>query len=514
MHETLANSIPVPDDKTEPCPEKPIIRILIYTDDPISVTDDELIPFGVGRLKKHLKLHEPAFAKLCVELKSRNEDEDNHANCRLDDSILKAKEPYHQIWFFGIHQVNRSPYTLEFPVGGGPRSELEDDEVEGLKCWMATGGVLIAGDHANPDPRSSIPSGDQFCPVGVNHETFLGLGRAIGHKVPRAGELRKWKGPPTRCTEDNFNTQVLTTGTDYEEDTLEKDATPQEVLPEFFDDLGNPVPRGGPHPLFTDRYGRPIKVFPDHMHEGRLVFPEKLDKKLWLKVNGVQPRPYAVAYGIDRSERTILPIVAAYDGHRAGVGRIVADSTWHHYFNDNLTMLRAGEGDGPHAESIGQYYGNLALWLSPAAMLRAMACVMFHWLASQPRIMEEAGSGALNVGRTALSLLTQVASPCEIQELLQVFVPALLRAKFEMLRFPPKATADSWLPSQELILGLTVSLFHQAATASPDLLMSEADAAKRDETLIQKGLRGAFIAQADALRRSERDARSFFKLFT
>lgn len=514
MNETLANSIPVSGGETQPCLEKPIIRILIYTDDPISVTDDEIPPFGVGRLKKHLKLHEPAFAKLCVELKSRNKDEGSHADCRLDDSILKAKEPYHQIWFFGIHQVNRSPYTLEFPIGGGPRSELEDDEVEGLKCWMATGGVLIAGDHANPDPRGIIPNDDQFCPTGVDHETFFGLGRAIGHRVPRAGELRKWQGPPTRCTEDNFNTQVLTTGTDYEEDSLEKDATPQEVLPEFFDDLGNPVPRGRPHLLFTDRDGRPIKVFPDHMHEGRLLFPKKLDEKLWPKVNDVQPRPYAVAYGIDRGERTILPIVAAYDGHRVAVGRIVADTTWHHYFNDNLTMLRAGEGDGPHAESIGQYYGNLALWLSPAEIHQAMACYMFRWLASQPRIMEEAGSGALNVGSTALNLLKQVASPCEINELLRAYAPARLRAKCKMLRFPTTATDGSRLPSQEFILGHTISLFHQAATAAADSRLSEAETAKRDESLIEEGLRGALIARADALRKSARDARSFTKLFT
>ena len=33
---------------------------------------------------------------------------------------------------------------------------------------------------------------------------------------------------------------------------------------------------------------------------------------------------------------------ATYDGHRADVGRVVCDSTWHHFVNVNLTGIFEG----------------------------------------------------------------------------------------------------------------------------------------------------------------------------
>lgn len=76
-------------------------------------------------------------------------------------------------------------------------------------------------------------------------------------------------------------------------------------------------------------------------------------------------------------------VVGAFDGHRAGVGRVVVDATWHHWFDMNLVGLPAGfplqsddqrkrlgftspENQGPeHLRRICRYFYNVADWLSP-----------------------------------------------------------------------------------------------------------------------------------------------------
>jgi hypothetical protein len=67
----------------------------------------------------------------------------------------------------------------------------------------------------------------------------------------------------------------------------------------------------------------------------------------------------------------IYYIVIAYDGSIAGVGRIVADSTWHHHMNVNLKGFPPGDS---MIAQFARFYVNLAVWLSPpatAVILRA-----------------------------------------------------------------------------------------------------------------------------------------------
>jgi hypothetical protein len=489
-------------DDEDPQPEKVPIKILIYTDDPSVVKEDHGL-FGIGTMRSHLTAHEPAFAKISVSFVSRNSDRDHHADNKLD-AVLDKERP-DQIWFFGIHQINKPEYTLGIPGGGGPSSELDANELLKLEEWMSVGGtehsiglgVLMTGDHANPHPDTVIPEGcDEFCPTGLDHKKFLCLGRAIGHAVPRAGKLREWIGPPTRCVEDNFNTQVLTSGSDIERPRFQIDDTPQKLMLETFDAQGNPLPDGEPHPLFRGKKGRRIDVFPDHMHEGAVIVPKALDPDIWPRKAQVQPAPREVAFGTNKRNGHRITIAAAYDGDSVDVGRIVADSTWHHYLNINLTSFPPTAPAGSPGDLIGQFYSNLAIWLCPLAKRRAMGQAMFRWLATHPLMLEEVGSGPLNVGGTAYGILAQMASQGEINELFQATCPNTLRRQVESIHFPDSASTNSHLPSKQLILGSVINEYHR--------VMAESYAASKvsDASIIERGFSQAFVIKTVKLLQS------------
>ncbi|HXT88003.1 MAG TPA: hypothetical protein VN714_01985, partial [Trebonia sp.] len=69
------------------------------------------------------------------------------------------------------------------------------------------------------------------------------------------------------------------------------------------------------------------------MHEGALAFPSSYPTPEWPSGPFGQPTPEVVARGTDKRFAATYDLVSAYDGSMASVGRIVADSTWHHYFH-------------------------------------------------------------------------------------------------------------------------------------------------------------------------------------
>lgn len=75
--------------------------------------------------------------------------------------------------------------------------------------------------------------------------------------------------------------------------------------------------------------------------------------------------------------------IAIYDGHRADVGRVLTDATWHHFINVNLTGENGTAGPkglGFLASTAGQdvydeikaYFLNIAQWLSPPKKISCM----------------------------------------------------------------------------------------------------------------------------------------------
>lgn len=432
--------------------EPPLLKILLYTDDPEVVPpDNPNKDLGLAFLLEHLNTRGLTFANLRVKWVSRYSSIQASADQKLDAVLERERQTNHQfdeIWVFGFHQSNTDTVSVKVFERGGPEAELTANEVSALEQWMETagppeaagGGVLITGDHNHPRPRNAIAGRNQLCPDRSIDAAFLGRGRAIGRCVPRAGQLRKWENEPTNLEHSSNSTL---TG-------FESDATPQELILCPLDAAGNPDPYGQPHPIFRYKRGW-IKVFPDHVHEGQLIQPEVWNPQLWPG----QARPHVVARGIDKRHCKLVDLLMTYNGDLVNLGRIVADSSWHHYFNINLMQFRPPGQDGSATDQLGQFYSNLAVWLAPRARRYEMALAMLWRLASYSALLEPLDD-VKNIGTQAYSRLLQVASPCEVHELIQILVPA----RFGMISLPEGNSGLSALPSQEMLLGHILNAYH------------------------------------------------------
>ena len=138
-----------------------------------------------------------------------------------------------------------------------------------------------------------------------------------------------------------------------------------------------------------------IEHFPDHMHEGGVFEDDAVRLNDPLDIPGyegdeyplvrpvvattaaaapretvwIRPRPQVIAYGLTThlSAPRRFPMISAYDGDPVPVGRVVVDSTWHHWFTMNLVGLR--DHAPGYYTGMQDYYRNVALWLvhPPAA---------------------------------------------------------------------------------------------------------------------------------------------------
>lgn len=439
--------------------EIPTIKILLYADDPDDVTESsgKRQPLSLGLMLARLHAHEPASAHLDTRFVSRYKL-GNPKFINKIDQVLE-RESFDQIWFFGLNQINLKNFSTVFE--GGPENELDAAEVSALREWMqvdeASGfpgvGVLMTGDHSNQRPGNAADNLNPPCPDTGAKAQFLGLGRAIGRCVPRAGQLRKWEGEPTSRPGERHNT-VANPGEEF-------DGIAQCLILRNVNEVGEPDSQGEPHPLFFYRSGQFITAFPDHTHEGSLDRPETFDPKIWPPSlnQGPQPLPHVVAYGINQRTSDRIDLIAAYHGDRAGVGRIVADSTWHHYFNFNLRGLPHPAPEGSAADQIGQFYANLAVWLSPPSKRRKMAHAIFWELAKYTMRLERRSDDPepeFTSGNAAYGVLSQVASPCEVNELLHAVIPE----RYGALKFSEGSMVLSDIPSRELLLGSIICSYH------------------------------------------------------
>jgi hypothetical protein len=302
-----------------------------------------------------------------------------------------------------------------YPSDPDPTSVALLAEAAAVAAYMEGGGGFFAtGDHAN--------LGGQLC----------GL-------IPRVRSMRRWwasggpNGEPaapeplgagrhdtTRSGPDNV--------TNFED---QSDDVPQVISPTLYWAgfevyHGYPSHRFLPHPLLCSPEGM-VNVLPDHMHEGQVEVPGSLATRTFT-LGGNQVREYpdyvptnppqgyvvgplapeVVATGTvlpgvtspaldPQHQHTTTPangttfgVVGAWDGHRVGKGRVAVDSTWHHFFDINLSGDRYLEDDSlpgnqlqkllgfyvadgsgnsvPNAayRAIRWYYRNIIYWLIPA----------------------------------------------------------------------------------------------------------------------------------------------------
>lgn len=296
-------------------------------------------------------------------------------NSKLPNNNLVIDQ-YDEIWCFGF---------------GGPNTN--DDELAALTTWMNAkkGGVFATGDHDT-------------------------LGQSLCNRIPRVGTMRAWTNaqgvPPangqTRIdTNRPFNADEIA-GAEEIEFGREGDTLPQQIRwATWMSHVHWPFRlHRRPHPVLCHPTLGPIDVMPDHPHEG-VVFdhvaqPDVGIDPITLTNNydfngvagaeypapgGVQPLPLVIAHGNTLADPPLqhekgdspakrFAMISVYDGHRADVGRVATDSTWHHWFNLNIAQIEAAGGD--HWEKIKRYYLNLAVWLAPPHIRRG--CFHLHAL--------------------------------------------------------------------------------------------------------------------------------------
>jgi hypothetical protein len=255
----------------------------------------------------------------------------------------------------------------------------------------------------SPLPAAQVAVITQFMQDGGgvfatgDHET---LGASLCGDIPRVRGMRRWKAastPPDAHNTTRFSTNI--SGSDEtEEFNDQSDINPQRLYLNFRTTAGGV---GTPHPLLQAKSPRrAIEVFPDHPHEGECLAPNvaALPVSEWPKdAVGGTVSPEAAAMSVSHgdgfvSKDALVPklfaAISAYDGHRANVGRVSTDSTWHHFLNINLdgtstglTGLQAPAGvDTDALTRIRQYYVNLATWLMPKKVRR---CLRFPVLVAE-----------------------------------------------------------------------------------------------------------------------------------
>ena len=375
------------------------IRILFYTDNPALEIEgnDEC----VCDVRRFIPLKLKGIANVDIQIMVRRGSPVEPA-VRLTSNLLKD---FHELWVFGF----RNDEDSEFMLG--------DDEVKDIYEWMKTGGVMLTGDHSEHPGISACSS--------VPHDSFLAIGFTLGSRIPRAEQLRVWKGPPTGCSvtelekSDTYNTQEPgSCSGNLDALCLQRDPNPQCLEPT----------QAPPHFLFTydyDEHGQPIPItkFPDHAHVGCVVeAPDVFDSRWPAR----PPFPQVVAKGCDKrpfTKQRVYNLVVAYDGDQAedsdgqGVGRIVADASFHHFINENLEGLPERDAvtknpkPGTPLDEIAQFYANLAYWLAPKKLRDEIKQDLLFRAIRHIDVFETLGNVPAMLGRVARQVLaTQVGA--------------------------------------------------------------------------------------------------------
>jgi hypothetical protein len=327
------------------------------------------------------------------------------ANFNLDD--------WDQVWLFG-------DLSADFP--------LEHCEVKLLAEWMDRGGgVFATGDHYN-------------------------LGASMCSRVPRVRTMRKWTPeqgvPPQYGGSRNETLQPSTGGEEFwEGDTIPQ---PIEVVqrPRLTEGVFS---NWFPHSLMDTPNGV-ITTFPDHMHEGQVIDDNQVVLDSSLDIPGYaqpeypywepvisggaarrlpgeelrfRPVPHVVAYGRTTNQffsTRRFGLVGSYDGDSVGLGRVVVDSTWHHWFSYNLHGF-VNDGPDIYYQRMQYYYRNIGVWLATPAQRQAMLYAAGWGLViSDPMAFPLGSSQSLwAAGRRAQDVMARTISPSMLLQLVSSF---------------------------------------------------------------------------------------------
>ena len=181
---------------------------------------------------------------------------------------------------------------------------------------------------------------------------------------------------------------------------------------------------------------------------------------------GVRPRPQVIAYGLTTNREAIpkrFGMVSAYDGDSAEVGRVVVDSTWHHWFSMNLVGLR-DQAPG-YYRGMQNYYRNVGMWLATPEQ-RASMLLAATWgvlVGKQPGAFSKA-MGIWELGERVLDVIGRTAPHCIVDELVSTF--ALKRAGSapgaRVAAKPPILMPSASIVNQAIVGGIAGELLDSA----------------------------------------------------
>jgi len=411
------------------------VNILMFTDASGGFDGRE---FGLSEILNVLAVAPGPWVRFNVTTAHRNNDASAMLkNFRFDAENLSQ---YDEIWMVAVQRLP---------------SYLSDAELRAISEFMANGGgVFATGDHED-------------------------LGGGLCARIPRVRNMRMWywpnpgpNGEPVAPKIDQANRHDTLTRRNGETIAFDhqSDDVPQEIMPVMYTRyIGFLRKASYPHPVLCGPNGV-LKRMPDHPHEGHCYEPSDLNLSFTFNgatfeeyptgAGGLRPTPEVIAHS-GNAHRDPADVkgalnaknfgsIGVYNGHQISIGRILVDSTWHHFFNINLTG-RPGSSD-PRAqqgfygsaagldayEDIKAYFRNIAVYLARKSQVSAMRTRALWFIRFDDRIamdlrVEHLGKLSpserlleyVRIGIVARDVLGRYASRCQV-----------LKWAFELVELP------------------------------------------------------------------------------
>lgn len=385
---------------------------------------------------------------------------------------------YDQVWLFGARADESGSESLQ------------DGELEVLAQFMeGGGGVFATGDHAD-------------------------LGASLCKRIPRVRSMRKWtaaQGVPSASGPNRHDTNLKGSNTTYTFDD-ESDDLPMTTTLKYYplSSYHAFLRRSAPHPVLCGKDG-PIDILPDHPHEGEVLDTAAIDLTAtydagslngvdeYPSLGGLQPIPEVIAWAHVQGDHTNVSdtnkgaanaktfgAVGAYNGHQLDKGRVVVDSTWHHWFDVNLIGRPVANLDSPPfsaanpktdgfnatasgqqaLERINNYFRNVALWCTTkqkqrCLFLRSMWGLVLRYPAAerlQPSLP------ILLLGGVAYDAIGRAASQCTRTRWVFDWFLAELEPLFEKITDPCLTCPPVEILEKYVLGGITRTMLEHAET--------------------------------------------------
>jgi hypothetical protein len=437
-------------------------------------------------------------------------------------AVAVTRANYDQLWLFGF--------------SGAPISAPEQAVIANF--MKAGGGIFATGDH----------------------ET---LGQGMGANIPRVRGMRNWSSVPM-SSPTRLDT-VLDAGTDgIKQFNDQANAVPQRTYPVFFSNGGSDfvATTWAVHPVLRHVSGA-VDCMPDHPHESECFAPAPFAGNFagveeWPAplVGGARIAAQVVSVSVSAGRFVVSgaptgtgtkpPVkprsfggISAYDGDAARVGRVVCDSTWHHFVNINLNGSGAGVDSAGNPfqglyvggvqtaeyKKIQSYYLNTVRWLAPLGRRSCWPFVVSALARFDFELMEFAlpqphpcpWDPLLQIGLVAEQVVNRHWGPGAVADIVSAMLdtaeaPAalveLLKPQQGVFGEPQDARKEpSLLPLSELrraLLGSVVNLLAAKLPQDAEALakMMKGGHDQFASELVAEGIAGAMPAIGDHLQRA------------